>query len=125
MAVGLLTYANRAAVARALSERGYSVTKMTVNRWAAGAEMPEIAARMITELFGHDKTPPEPPRWAEGLVEEAVAKVVTLLGPEYPDALERLRGRLANTPPLPHEAPPEGGEAQDPGTAAPPGHRVG
>jgi hypothetical protein len=26
---------------------------MTVNRWARGAEMPEIAGRMIGELFGH------------------------------------------------------------------------
>jgi hypothetical protein len=70
MAVAVLTYANRAAVARALTERGYSVSKMQVNRWAGGAEMPTIAARMILELFLHGPDmPKEPlqPEWVERL----------------------------------------------------------
>jgi predicted GTPase len=70
MAVAVLTYANRAAVARALTERGYSVSKMQVNRWAGGAEMPTIAARMILELFLHGPDMPKeaaPPEWAERL----------------------------------------------------------
>lgn len=66
MAAHLLTYANRQKVAEALTERGYSVTRMTVNRWARGGEMPEIAARMILDLFGHtpDTTKSPPPEWA-------------------------------------------------------------
>lgn len=70
MAVAVLTYANRAAVARALTERGYTVSKMQVNRWAGGAEMPPIAARMILELFLHGPEMPKeaaPPEWAERL----------------------------------------------------------
>jgi len=54
MTVELLAYANRQKIAEALTERGYSVTRMTVNRWAKGGEMPAIAARMILALFGHD-----------------------------------------------------------------------
>ena len=66
MAAELLTYANRQKVADALTERGYSVTRMTVNRWARGGEMPEIAARMILDLFGHtpETTKAPPPEWA-------------------------------------------------------------
>lgn len=81
----------------------------------------------ITVHFGPDtEIEAAPPDWAERLVDDAVTKIVTLLGgPEYPDALERLRVRLADTPPLPHEVPPEGDGAQDPGTTGRPGHRVG
>ena len=57
MTVELLAYANRQKVAEALTDRGYSVTRMTVNRWARGGEMPGIAARMILELFRHTETP--------------------------------------------------------------------
>lgn len=62
MTVELLRYANREAVAQALTDGGYSVTRQTVNRWARGDEMPGIAERMILGLFGHDpdaaKEPP-------------------------------------------------------------------
>lgn len=60
MAVSLLRYANRAKVARALTDRGYKVTRMTVNRWAAGAIPPVIAARMIAELFADAEEAPPP-----------------------------------------------------------------
>jgi len=71
MVIDLLRYANRQKVADALTERGYRVHRVTVNRWAAGAEMPEIAARMILELFGHspDKTKEPPPEWARAMEE--------------------------------------------------------
>jgi hypothetical protein len=66
MAVELLAYANRQKVADALTEHGYAVTRMTVNRWARGSEMPEIAARMILDLFGHtpETRKQPPPEWA-------------------------------------------------------------
>jgi hypothetical protein len=69
MAVELLAYANRQKVADALTEHGYAVTRMTVNRWARGGEMPGIAARMILELFGHspDTTKQPPPEWARAM----------------------------------------------------------
>ena len=74
MAVSLLRYANREKVAQALTEQGYSVTRMTVNRWAKGAEMPEIAARMIAALYGLGEPKEAPrPEWAEELLEEIAA----------------------------------------------------
>jgi hypothetical protein len=79
MAVSLLRYANREKVAQALTEQGYSVTRMTVNRWARGAEMPEIAARMIAELFSHaDTKEAAPPQWAGRLMRtvDAIAEKV-------------------------------------------------
>jgi hypothetical protein len=70
MTVELLRYANREAVAQALTESGYSVTRQTVNRWARGDEMPGIAQRMILVLFGHepDAHREAAPRWAGRLV---------------------------------------------------------
>lgn len=70
MVVSLLRYANREAVAQALTEHGYSVTRQTVNRWARGDEIPEIAARMIGELFGHTEGHEEAalPEWARRLL---------------------------------------------------------
>jgi hypothetical protein len=75
MTVELLAYANRQKVAEALTERGYSVTRMTVNRWAKGGEMPAIAARMILALFGHDlgTAKAAPPEWAERLLAGVMA----------------------------------------------------
>jgi hypothetical protein len=113
------------ALANALTAHGHSVSERTVQRWKAGATKPkpqDIDA--IHRLLGQQEE--SPPAWAEGLVDDAVTRIVTLLGgPEYPDAIERLRVRLANTPPLPHEVPPEGGGAQDPGTGERPERTVG
>jgi hypothetical protein len=68
MALELLKYANRAKVATALTESGYPVTRMTVNRWAAGGEMPGIAQRMVLALFGHTRATKEPPpEWARAI----------------------------------------------------------
>ena len=81
MAVSLLTYANRAKVASRLTELGYPVTRMTVNRWAAGGEMPGIAARMILGLFLHEpdtaKAPPGEPdgAWVARMLEAIAAAV--------------------------------------------------
>jgi thioesterase domain-containing protein len=115
MAVALLAYANRAKVAEALTAQGYPVTRVTVNRWANGADMPEIAARMILELFGHTpETTKEaaPPEWAERLADDAanevVRQLVDLLIPE--DEARRvatLAGQLRALSQLRREAPPE------------------
>jgi len=65
MVISLLRYANREAVAQALTERGYVVSRATVNRWARGKETPEIAARMVAQLFGHEPdTQKSAPAWA-------------------------------------------------------------
>ena len=115
MAVSLLTYANRAKVAEALTEQGYEVSRMTVNRWAAGSEMPAVAARMIAELFGHDPdTTKEPPPWAEALATRTARQVIAALAdPEVlaavPDAIAALEG----LPRQLHESPPADGEPQD------------
>jgi len=94
MATSILTYANRAKVAEALTAEGYPVTRMTVNRWAAGAEMPGIAARMVLKLFGHDPDIKEtaPPVWAERLAQD-VADAVTgrLFGPHVQQLEDELR----------------------------------
>lgn len=82
MAVAVLAYANRAKVAEALTAGGYPVSRVTVNRWAKGAEMPAIASRMVLELFGHGSptsSTVEPP-WATRL----------------DDRLRSLEERLAN-----------------------------
>jgi hypothetical protein len=73
MAASILKYANREAVAQALTERGYTVSRATVNRWARGKEMPEIAGLMIAELFGHPDMTKEAPPWAEPLVADVPA----------------------------------------------------
>ncbi len=94
MSVELLRLANRQKVADALTAQGYSVTRMTVNRWAGGSEMPTIAARMICELFGHapDTKEAPPPQWARGLVDEVLAAVQAF---SAESALERIVDRLA------------------------------
>ena len=84
MTVELLRYANRAKVAEALTSRGYEVTRMTVNRWARGNEMPSIAERMILELFGHtEKSPGQSSDWSR-LMEriDAIAEAVEARTPE-------------------------------------------
>jgi hypothetical protein len=141
MAVALLAYANRARVAEALTAQGYPVTRVTVNRWANGADMPEIAARMILELFGHTpETTKEaaPPEWAERLFEkldamaadqrmiadkavsEAVRAIAPLPSMESADQMialleERLRRHA--------EARPETEPEQGPGGVGRPGQR--
>jgi hypothetical protein len=77
MAASLLQYANREAVAQALTARGYTVSRATVNRWARGKEMPEIAGRMIAELFGHQTQETAPAWWAEAAGQAVV--IATLL----------------------------------------------
>lgn len=71
MTVELLRYANRQAVAKRLTDDGYSVTRQTVNRWARGDEMPSIAQRMILELFGHD--PSRPGTWQQRVLAGTMA----------------------------------------------------
>jgi len=115
MAASLLRYANREKVAQALTIGGYRVSRATVNRWARGDEMPEIAARMIAELFGHqhNKEAP-PPTWATGLVEDVPttkAGVEQLL-----IEVAALRAVLeARRTPLPQR---RGGQVDDQGTDA-------
>jgi hypothetical protein len=101
MAVSLLRYANREKVAQALTEQGYSVTRMTVNRWAKGAEMPEVAARMIAELFSHTDNKEAPrPEWAEELMStvDAIADKVGVTSQERAAIVGGVRAEL---PPLP------------------------
>lgn len=121
MTVEVLRYANRAAVAKALTAQGYEVTRMTVNRWARGGEMPRVAEGMILRLFGHDPEHEETPRpqWAEGLEDRVVAGVVSALAtPELLEAAQRAAARLAALPPqsdAPHAA--DAG-SRDPGAGA-------
>jgi hypothetical protein len=94
MAVSLLTYANRAKVAEALTRAGYPVTRVTVSRWAAGGEMPTISARMIGELFGHE-TPKEAAPQTEERLEAAVLRLEELLSGDGLEAVvARLEARL-------------------------------
>ena len=117
MAVSLLTYANRAKVAEALTEQGYEVSRMTVNRWAAGSEMPAVAARMIATLFGHDPdTTKSPPAWAEGLADKTAMKVIEALAPErLQQAAELARQRLAEPPAQSSDFLPGSGASTAPG----------
>lgn len=121
MAVSLLQYANREAVAKALTAQGYSVSRNTVNRWARGAEMPTIAARMIGELFGHHEHEEAAPHWAERLADDAVGKVIGALSrSELTPALARLLARLEELQPPLGEASDDPVDAPAPGAAAPP-----
>ena len=110
MAVALLKYANRAKVAEALTARGYSVTRKTVNRWAGGDEIPGIAARMVLELFDHapdtEKSPQ--PEWARAMEQRLRLELRlnrALIESEVtPDEIEAMRAELhGETPggPLP------------------------
>ena len=78
MAMQVLRYANGQKVADALTSHGYSVTRMTVNRWARGGEMPGIARRMILHLFGHgpDVTKAPPPDWAREMEQRLTAAIL-------------------------------------------------
>jgi hypothetical protein len=122
MALSLLKYANRAKVAEALTEQGYEVTRMTVNRWAAGSEMPEVAARMIAELFGHDPdTQKSAPAWAEALADETAKKVIAALAPDdLREAAAVLIARLEGLQRLPDDSSPGHGGAASPGELGPP-----
>ena len=98
MTTQLLRYANREAVAQALTVGGYSVSRQTVNRWARGAEMPEIARRMILALFGHEQQEAPRPVWAEGLEERIAERIearLTASGPLPDRVAERLAARLS------------------------------
>ena len=66
----LLRLGNRRLIARELTTRGYPVSGETLNRWVRqSAEVPEPAARYISELFGVDTTKEAPrPKWAEELI---------------------------------------------------------
>ena len=98
MTVELLRYANRAKVAEALTAQGYDVTRMTVNRWAAGGEMPGIAQRMILSLFGHNEESPDQSLDWPGLVKQlsSIQETVTTL----PDTLADRAITLLATPAL-------------------------
>lgn len=123
----VLKWANRREVAREVTRRGYRVSGETLNRWVREeAEFPAMVERIVFELFGIGTHDESPPAWAEGLVDDAIARTVRLLGgPEYPAALELLRERLEGTPPLPREAGDAEGESPGPGTQAPQVRRVG
>ena len=113
MTVELLAYANRQKVAEALTERGYSVTRMTVNRWARGNEMPAIAVRLILEIFGHNPdTTNEPPPWARALEERLRLELrlnrALIEGDDSEETLgelERMRAELHGQ--APGELPPD------------------
>ena len=94
MAVDLLTYANREKVARALTDRGYSVSRNTVNRWARGDEMPNIAAKMIVGLFGVETEPaaPEVPERLER-IEMLLRAIASVAGVDL-DRVERMHAEL-------------------------------
>ena len=123
----VLRWANRTAVAEEITRRGYRVSGETLNRWVRqDKEVPAIVERIVFELFGIGTQEESPPAWAEGLVDDAVMKIVTLLGgPEYPAALEQLRARLEGTPLPSPEA--HGGEAggRGPGAGTPRVRRAG
>lgn len=123
----VLRWANRRAVAEEVTRRGYRVSGETLNRWVRDEkEFPAIAERIVFDLFTIGAQEESPPAWAEGLVDDAVARIVTLLGgPEYPAALELLRERLEGTPPPPPEAHGGAGASPGPGTGAPPVRRAG
>jgi hypothetical protein len=134
MAVELLAYANRQKVADALTEHGYAVTRMTVNRWARGGEMPGIAARMILELFGHrsDTTKEPPPDWARAMEARIVGElkqnrelIEALARPELIEAAERVISRLEALEPPDDEAPRGAVESEGRAAAAPPSQARG
>lgn len=103
----LLAYANRAAVAAALSERGYEVSRVTVNRWAAGREMPGIAQRMILELFLHSPdTTKEPALDWDGLMDTLDAIAVKVEAMTLDEARERKAHRLVGQHPEELQSPP-------------------
>jgi hypothetical protein len=125
MAASLLKYANREKVAQALTAQGYSVTRMTVNRWARGDEMPEIAARMIASLFSHEAgTQKEPPPDWGRLMErvEDIALAVDARRPEerQEDAAERLMRRHAADAEQQTQDAAEGSDGRDVPAPAPP-----
>jgi hypothetical protein len=105
MTVELLRYANREAVAQALTESGYSVTRQTVNRWARGDEMPGIARRMILALFGHepDAHREAAPRWAGRLVAnvEAIAQKAGVTDVDRQEAERLAAAEMQGEAPLP------------------------
>jgi hypothetical protein len=134
MAIEFLSYANRAKVAEALTQRGYEVTRMTVNRWARGGEMPEIAARMIAQLFGHrsDTTKEPPPDWARAMEARIVGElkqnrelIEALARPELIEAAERVISRLEALEPPDDEAPRGAVESEGRAAAAPPSQARG
>jgi len=94
--LSLLKYANREKIAQALTERGYSVKRVTVSRWAAGSEMPPIAEQMILELFGHAPDTKEslPPQWARGLTDEILTALDASGGSLVERVVERIEARL-------------------------------
>ena len=119
----MLRYANYAKVAEALL-----VSRASVADWAKGKSVTPYRVRQLEQLLRPDLQAQQerPPAWAEGLVDDAIARTVRLLGgPEYPAALELLRERLEGIPPPPHEAGDAEGGAPGPGTSAPQVRRVG
>lgn len=108
MAVSLLRYANREKVAQALTQQGYSVTRMTVNRWARGSEMPPIAAHMISDLFGHQgMTKAAAPDWER--LQRTVDAIAEKLGVSLDEERAAVDATIAGL-----TRPPGGGSEADP-----------
>lgn len=121
MAVALLKYANRAKIADALTEQGYPVTRMTVNRWASGTEMPGIARRMVMALFGHepDTTKAPPPEWAGAMESRIVSEVRVNRAALYRELAEQAATEALRRAGLLPEEPLDGTEDQPPASAGP------
>lgn len=111
MTVELLRYANRAKVAEALTSRGYEVTRMTVNRWARGNEMPVIAERMILALFGHETQNEPPPAGRLETKLDMVLWALRISQEEQADLLAR-RARGEAWPPRDNDEAQAGGAAR-------------
>jgi hypothetical protein len=96
----VLLWANRRAVAREITARGYRVSGETLNRWVRDhSEVPAVVERIVFELFGLEATKNAPPEWAERL--EAKVDYLVIGGiadPEHREVVRRLAARLGVLP---------------------------
>ncbi len=132
----VLFWANRRAVAREITERGYRVSGETLNRWVRDqSEVPAIVERIVFELFGIGQQETAPP-WAERLeqkidlvvsnqgvvADEALRKLVSVLAPPGRVAdVESIAAELRRKPPRSGAAPDDPLDTEDRGTSQPTG----
>lgn len=98
-----LYWANRRAVAREITRRGYRVSGETLNRWVREkSEVPAVVEHIVFDLFGirEDRNAPPPETWVTALADEIEGRMRMVLsgtGSDQPGLAQEIADDLAGS----------------------------